>query len=179
MAAALLHGPPTYSCGLRLVSVDGPAGTGKTTAAAGIADRARAAGRSTAQVAMDDLYDGWDGAFTGLAILRDRILTRLSTGRDGAYARYDWSTGGYAETHRVTAAADVLVVEGVLSADGSLAGLLGVTVLLLAPAEICLERMLARDGQQARARLEAWQAWERPYFDARRTSPADFVFETG
>ncbi len=50
-----LSRPPTLGAG-RLVCVDGPAGSGKTSLADAVARR------TAAQVVhMDDLYGGWDG----------------------------------------------------------------------------------------------------------------------
>ena len=55
VVALALARPPTLGDG-RLVCVDGPAGSGKTTLAAGIAARTGAP-----VLHMDDLYPGWSG----------------------------------------------------------------------------------------------------------------------
>ena len=79
----------------RLVCVDGPAGSGKTTLAAAIAATVPA----SVVVHMDDLFEGWDGLPTVDAQL-DSLLRPLATGEPGSYRRWDWDAGAWAE--RVT-----------------------------------------------------------------------------
>jgi energy-coupling factor transporter ATP-binding protein EcfA2 len=98
--------PPTLGAG-RLVCIDGPAGSGKTTLAAAVAALEPAA----RVVHMDDLYDGWGG----LSRLTDQLtdlLRPLSRGATSRYRRYDWVAGRYAETVTVEPA-PLLVLEGV------------------------------------------------------------------
>ena len=101
----------------RLISVDGPAGSGKSSLAATLAARAESRGSTVLVLHMDDLYDGWDGAIRGFELLRDHVLSRLAGGREGRYRRYDWHLGAYAERHVVPVGLDLLIVEGVASAD--------------------------------------------------------------
>src|SRR3954471_8307627 len=101
----------------RLIGIDGPAGSGKTTVAAHLQARAEARDLNTYVIHMDDLYDGWTGAERGFGLLRDHVLQRLADGREGRYRRYDWYTAAYAELHVVPATVELLIVEGVTSCD--------------------------------------------------------------
>ena len=106
LLALALDRPPTLGSG-RLVCLDGPAGSGKTTWAAGIADLA-----PDAQVVhMDDLYAGWSGLPEVDAQL-DGLLLPLAEGRPGCYRRYDWLAGEFAEGV-VVDPVPLLVLEGV------------------------------------------------------------------
>ncbi|HET7069701.1 MAG TPA: 4-amino-4-deoxy-L-arabinose transferase, partial [Nocardioides sp.] len=75
---------PTLGEG-RLLCVDGPAGSGKTTLAAEVASLAGGA----AVIHMDDLFEGW----RGLAQVDDQLgtlLRPLAEGFPGSYRRWDW-----------------------------------------------------------------------------------------
>jgi hypothetical protein len=92
----------------RLVCVDGPAGSGKTT----FADRLAAAlGADVVVVHMDDLYAGW--TLTGaVARLSAGVLRPLADGQPGAFHRFDWSAGEFGRAVTPVPVTDVLVVEG-------------------------------------------------------------------
>ncbi len=92
----------------RLVGIDGPAGSGKTTLAGRLAETL---GPATVVVHLDDLYAGW--TLTGaVARLCAGVLAPLAEGRPGAYARYDWDAGRFEPSAVVVPTAPDLVVEG-------------------------------------------------------------------
>ncbi|MCW2791297.1 MAG: hypothetical protein JWO76_395 [Nocardioides sp.] len=142
---------PTLGAG-RLVCVDGPGGSGKTTLAAALAERHP----GSTVVHMDDLYDGWSGLLDVRGPLDDLLLP-LARGEAGSYRRYDWHQRRYAETV-VVAPAPLLVLEGVASGVRSHAHLATVTVWVTAPADLRLHRGLERDGI---ALHDQWQEWMR------------------
>lgn len=149
--------PPTLGSG-RLVCVDGPGGSGKTTLATALASL-----RPGARVVhMDDLYDGWSGLHDVAGQL-DTLLGPLARDEAGSYRRYDWHTGDFAETV-VVPPGPLLVLEGVASAVRSHAHLATVTVWVSAPADLRLRRGLERDGAALRSRWEAWMREEDALF---------------
>lgn len=139
---------PTLGAG-RLLCIDGPAGSGKTTLAAQVHEETGAP-----VLRMDDLYPGWQGLFAVEPHVLG-ILEPLAAGRPGRYRRYDWHAGAYAEEH-VVEPAPLLVLEGVGS--GSLAWAARATALVWVEAEpeVRLVRGLARDGEEYR---DSWVAW--------------------
>jgi uridine kinase len=153
----------------RLVSIDGPAGTGKSTLADRFAARAEARGLHTLVLHMDDLYDGWDGAVRGFGLLRDHVLKRLADGREGRYRRYDWNAGAYAELHVVPVTLDLLIVEGVTSADRDADPWQSLRLWIETSNEIRLARGIDRDGEALRDRWLDWMRWERDHFAAENT----------
>ncbi|HEY0473195.1 MAG TPA: hypothetical protein VGD34_16085 [Kribbella sp.] len=153
----------------RLISVDGPAGSGKTTLAERIAARAEARGLHTFVLHMDDLYDGWTGAVRGFGLLRDHVLRRLADGREGRYRRYDWSLGAYAELHVVPVTLDLLIVEGVTSADRDADQWQSLRVWIETTNEVRLDRGIARDGEALRDHWLDWMRWERDHFALENT----------
>lgn len=155
--------PATLGAG-RLVCIDGPAGSGKTTLARRLAERT-----GGAVVHMDDLYDGWTG-LAALEVQLPTILNPLAVGSAGTYRRYDWTAGQYAETVTVHPG-PWLILEGVGSASRAHATQATVQVFVDAPPEERLERGLARDGQAALPHWRRWMIDEAHLFDRER--PAD------
>ena len=171
-----LQRPPTLGAA-RLVCVDGPAGSGKTTLARAIV--AEAAGHGTTRlVHMDDVYEGWSGLDAAVHRVADELVTPLARGDAGRYQRYDWETGSLAEWHTVEPV-DLLVIEGVGSGAAAYDVLITTLVWVEAPAAVRLQRGLARDGEAMRAEWLAWMATEERLHAAERTRSRAHVVVDG
>lgn len=148
----------------RLVCIDGPAGSGKTTLATQLALRF-----ACQVVHLDDLYEGWEaGPDGGARRLGEWILSPLAAGRAGRYRRYDWDRGAYAEAHDVEPG-PVLVVEGCGAAARQVDPWVALRVWVEADDAVRLDRGLARDGSDAREHWLRWMADERAHYAAERT----------
>lgn len=168
-----LEREPTLATG-RLVCIDGPAGSGKTTLAAGIASLVPEA----RVVHMDDLYEGWAGLPEIDAQLSDLLLP-LAEGRPGSYRRYDWSAGRFAEVV-VRTPVPLLVLEGVGSGASRFTPQTTVLVWVEAPPELRMRRGLARDGDSFAPHWEQWARDESSLFARERTRErADVLLGTG
>ncbi|MGH3361567.1 MAG: uridine kinase family protein [Nocardioides sp.] len=166
--------PPTLGTG-RLVCVDGPAGSGKTTLAARTAELAP----GTVVVHTDELLEGWSG-LPGLAASVEGLLRPLAAGRPGRWRRWDWWADDWAETHTVEPGG-LLVLEGVGSAPASCSDLIGCLVWVeAADPAVRLARGLARDGEQMRPQWEQWMRDEAALHATEGTRDrADLVVTTG
>ena len=163
--------PPTLGPG-RLICVDGPAGSGKTTLAEAVADVAAAP-----VIHMDDLYAGWDGLAAGIDQLAT-ILPPLAEGATGSYRRYDWHQGDYAETVMVPPA-PLLVVEGVGSGSAAYTGFRTALAWVDAPEDVRRSRGVARDGDTVARLWEAWAGAETDHFALDLTAArADIIVTT-
>lgn len=153
--------PATLGAG-RLVCVDGPAGSGKTTLAAALA-----AASGAAVLHVDDLLEGW-GGLPGVHEPIGGVLDALAAGQDARWRRWDWITGARAEEH-VLRPAPLLVLEGVGSGQRAWAARTTVLVWVEAPDDVRLRRGLARDGEEHRAHWQRWMAEEAAHFAAEQT----------
>jgi uridine kinase len=135
----------------RVIGIDGPAGSGKTTLAEAVLSEAPRRGLEVASVSMDDVYDGWRGVLTVGQQVCD-LLRSLHTAGSARYHRYDWHRGSFGEERTVTLP-DVLVLEGVGSCVPACDELLALRVWVEAPREVRLARGLHRDGAHLR---EQW-----------------------
>ena len=151
--------------GTRLVCIDGPAGSGKTT----FADRLAAAlGPGTAVLHMDDVYAGWTltGAADRLAV---GVLRPLAEGRPGAYHRYDWARAGFSPEPTPVPPPRVLLVEGCGSSPQAFDVWTTMRIWVEAPPAVRIARGLARDGAALEGEWLAWQTTEAAEFARERT----------
>jgi uridine kinase len=153
----------------RLVCVDGPAGSGKTTLAEalrthledptpGTPGAAGAAGEApdVALVHMDDVYRGWDTDFDEVhRRLQDQVFGPLGRGEPARYQRYDWHAGRFADWVQVPVPR-VLLLEGVASGAARLDPVRSLLVWIEADRDERLRRGVERDGD---ALLPQWLAW--------------------
>ncbi|MEI7059220.1 4-amino-4-deoxy-L-arabinose transferase [Nocardioides sp. CCNWLW239] len=163
--------PATLGPG-RLVCIDGPAGSGKTTLATALAEATQAP-----VVHMDDLYAGWDGLADGIAQL-ETVLLPLVEGAPGSYRRYDWHRGSYAETVLVPPS-PLLVIEGVGSGAAAYDSFRSALAWVDAPEDVRKTRGLDRDGDTFAPHWDAWAAAEAAHFAENQTAArADIIVTT-
>jgi len=167
-----LEREPTLGAG-RLICIDGPAGSGKTTLAAGVA---AIADDGVLVVHMDDLYPGWSGLPQVDAQLAGLLLP-LARGTAGSYQRYDWVAGRVAETVTVDPT-PLLVIEGVGSGAARFSDLVTGLVWVEAPHDLRIRRGLERDGDVFAPHWEQWAQDETALFAREQTRQrADAVID--
>ncbi|MBP2706999.1 AAA family ATPase [Microbispora sp. RL4-1S] len=165
---------PARAGGTRVVAVEGRSGSGKSTLAAVLA-----AELAVPVVAMDDLYEGWDGLLAGVRALTEQVLRPLARGRAARWRRYDWERGEYAEWHELPPGG-VLVIEGVGSGARPARPYLGGLVWLEATDDVRMRRALARDGDRYAPHWSRWAAQEERYYaDHEVRERADLTIVTG
>ncbi|GAA3440582.1 uridine kinase family protein [Planomonospora venezuelensis] len=170
LAAAVRALPP--SCGqVRVVAVDGPGGSGKTTFAGRL-------GRALEcqVVHSDDFPVPWDGPLEAwFTQVEEQVLGPLAAGRPGRYRRYDWARGAFAGWVEVPVA-PVLLLEGVSTARRTAP--VAYSVWVEAPRELRLARALARDGAALEPQWRSWMRAEDEWFAADGTrSRADLLVD--
>jgi hypothetical protein len=155
LAAALRARHP--SCGpVRLVAVDGHAGSGKTT----FAGRLAAVLGGAPVLHLDDLASH-DAFFDWTGRLDEQVLSPLSQGRNARYTAYDWARAVFpvgADASTLLPPAPVVLVEGVGAGRRALRPRLACLLWMdMAPAD-AWRRGRERDGGGL---TEFWNAWTR------------------
>ena len=167
LLALALDRAPTLGDG-RLLCLDGPAGSGKTTLADGIVEAVQQRGEPAPGVVhMDDLFPGWSGLAEVDAQLADLLLP-LAQDHPGSYRRYDWRAGEFAELV-VVPPAPLLVVEGVGCGSARFADLVTLLVWVEAPYDLRMRRGLERDGDAFAPHWDSWARDEADLFARERT----------
>lgn len=157
--------PP--SCGpVRLVAVDGHAGSGKTTFAGRLAEVLGGAPIvHTDDLATHEEPFGWAGR------LQEHILTPLSHGDAARYAPYDWVERRFADTRRRLDPAPVVLLEGVGAGRRAVRPRLAHLVWMELSDRDAWRRGRLRDGPGLSTFWDGWQPAERAHFAADPSRP--------
>ncbi|MFF8372169.1 uridine kinase [Streptomyces lydicus] len=169
LAARLRALPP--SCGpVRLIAVDGHAGSGKSTFAGQLA-----AVLGDAPVVHTDDLATHEELFAWSERFREQVLEPLSRGGTARYGVYDWVRGEFTE-ERALAPAPVVLVEGVGTGRRALRPYLACLLWMELASEHSWERGQLRDGPGLSAFWSGWIPAERAHFAADPSRPyADFL----
>ncbi len=151
---------------VRLVCVDGPAGSGKTTLADALGGALHPAFDDVPVVHADDLYEGWalvadaPDRVTAFARFADRVdawlLEPWSHGLPAVHPVRDWYADAWGPTVSVPAA-PVVVLEGVGTASRALRARAALSVWVEVDPVLAIERVVARDGEAMRGEIVSWQ----------------------
>ncbi|MCF3961842.1 hypothetical protein [Streptomyces fuscigenes] len=164
VAALLAAAPP--SCGpVRLVAVDGHAGSGKST----FAGRLAAALGGAPVLRLDDVATH-EELFAWLPRLRTEVLEPLSRGLPALYAPYDWTLRRFGAP-RTLAPAPVVVVEGVGAGRAGLRPHLAALLWMERDARGSWERGRRRDGPALAGFWDGWTRAESDHFAADPSRP--------
>ena len=135
---------------VRLVAIDGPGGSGKSTFALRLSEAA-----GGAPIVHTDDFASAEDSLGWWPRLLEQVIEPLSRGVTATYQRYDWPSCALAEWH-VVEAAPIVLIEGVSSGRSEWLAQLSFVVWIDTPRDVCLRRGLDRDGDDA---LEFWKEW--------------------
>ncbi len=151
----------TADGGIRIVGVDGPQGSGKSTLGARIATRIGAP-----LIQMDDFVSwvdlvGWWPRFEA------QVLDPLLSGSDAHYQVRDWENDEFGSSlsgWKSVAWSPVVVLEGLTCTRAEAADRLAYRIWVDAPDEVRLRRGLERDGETHRQLWLDSMSTERKFF---------------
>lgn len=168
LVESLLTRAPT--CGTtRVVAIDGPAGSGKTTLAGQVAADVADRDLSCVVQHLDDMYDGWTGLDRALATRVTRqVLAPLAAGDDARWQRYDWHVGRFGRWETFEPP-NVLVIEGCGSGASDYADYTTLMVWVEADRLTRIARGVTRDGDRVLPNWLAWMDLEAEHFAANDT----------
>lgn len=163
------------SCGpVRLVGVDGHAGSGKST----FAGRLATALGGAPVVGLDDIRSHAE-LFDWTDRLRAEVLEPLAAGRTARFRTYDWHTRRFDAEQRVEPE-PVVLIEGVGAGRRALRPWLAWLCWMELPYDDAWARGRGRDGAEQREFWDAWEPAERRHFAEDPTRPyADTLIRQG
>jgi uridine kinase len=160
-----------------LISIDGPAGAGKTTLAARISSSWKQGKVHT--IHMDDIYDGWENALTETLTrtLENQILRPLHLGKRASLRKFNWLTSSFGDFYQIPDA-NLYLLEGVGSAQKVTRKYLDQIIWIDIDQEVGLLRVLRRDGDYLENEMRIWQQRELSHFELENTRDcATFRFD--
>jgi uridine kinase len=168
----LLLSAPARCGTTRLLLIDGPAGSGKTTLAAAIE-----ADVDATLLHMDDLYAGWSGLEAGVKQAA-RIAEAVAVRRPVTYAPWNWHRSDRSEAIEVEQR-PILIIEGVGAGASTVRPLASLLVWLDADEDVRQQRAIERDGETFAPHWKDWAAQEHVHFTRERTRErADLILNT-
>lgn len=170
---ATVHARPPVGQ-VRLVTIDGWSGTGKSRLAEALA---QALGQVPV-LTLDDLYPGWDGLVAAITLAVNQIAAPLIDGRSARWQRYDWAAALPAEWHE-TPHAGVVVLEGCGAGAAPLRPYTSTVIWVDAPQDVRDRRLRARaDWAGYEPHAQRWAAQEEKLRAADRTREhADVILD--
>jgi uridine kinase len=169
LADAVLADQPRLG-GVRLVSVDGRAGSGKTTFAGRLAGQLTSRGAEAKVLHTDDLLQGWLDIVTFWPRLEEWVLAPLRGGQSAKYRRFDWAAGRFRSTWETLGRPDVLLLEGVTSARAEIRPQLTRSIYVQVDRKTRFQRGVRRDGESVIPDWNRWMSDEDQHFAVDRTA---------
>ncbi|WP_436735983.1 uridine kinase family protein [Streptomyces sp. BBFR102] len=159
---------------VRLVAVDGHAGSGKTTFAGRLAEALGGA----PVLHLDDLATH-DEPFAWTARLRRQVLAPLSRGEEAHYRPYDWNRRAFGPPTPLPAA-PVVLIEGVGAGRRAVRPVLARLLWVDVDVRTARRRGEERDGPRLAAFWRGWARAERRHFAGDPSRPfADTLVRPG
>ena len=149
-------------CGqTKIVVIDGPAGSGKTTLAKSLS----ALLENCPIIHMDEIYEGWENALTPKTStdLVDWVINPLLEDKSIEYIKYDWNLEQRIEKIVINNP-KVIIIEGVGSSSSEISEHACLKLWIEVNEETGINRVLARDGRQIQEQMKKWQTQESKFF---------------
>ena len=168
-------------CGkTKIVTIDGPAGSGKTTLANELSAALADAKGVMSVVHLDELYEGWSDALGQK--LFDRIdawiTTPIRNGLAPSHPIYDWHQGRYASWSEASLTS-VLIIEGVGAGHSAMRNQVSQAIWVEADEDLLLDRVVERDGEIVRDEMLIWKARESAYFELHEVKKSAHIHMRG
>jgi uridine kinase len=152
-----------------LITIDGPAGSGKTTLSHWLGAQLK----DVVVVSCDDLYGGWADALGSSFVDRvtEQLITPLLANTPAKYIRFNWFSNEWGPTREI-GTPKFLILEGVGSGNSAWREYASLRIWVETPERNRAKRVIARDGDQVKEYLTQWQADEAKYFQDQKVESA-------
>ena len=148
---------------MSLIAIDGRAGAGKTTLAARLFEEL-SLDKTVEVIHMDDLYNGWEKALdAGLTKTLESIVKSHHNKVVFEIEIFNWQLMSFDSKEEINPV-DILILEGV-GAGQKVVRDAGATLYWLdIDAEVGIQRVLNRDGNQIAPQMKQWQIAQEIHF---------------
>ena len=148
---------------MSLIAIDGRAGAGKTTLAARFFEEL-SVDKTVGVIHMDDLYSGWEKALgEGLTQTLESIVNAHNNKVGLEIDIFNWQSMSF-DSKAMINPVDILILEGV-GAGQKVVRDAGATLYWLdIDAEVGIQRVLNRDGNQIASQMKQWQIAQEIHF---------------
>ena len=148
---------------MSLIAIDGRAGAGKTTLAARLFEEL-SLDKTVEVIHMDDLYNGWEKALdAGLTKTLESIVKSHHNKVVFEIEIFNWQLMSFDSKEEINPV-DILILEGV-GAGQKVVRDAGATLYWLdIDAEVGIQRVLNRDGNQIASQMKQWQISQEIHF---------------
>jgi uridine kinase len=166
-------------CGsTHIIAIDGRAGAGKTIFAQELM-LALNLTRTVDILHLDSVYAGWEnGLGTSLTRTLSKLVEDLANERASCLPIFNWSTMAF-DSEKVISPCDLIIIEGVGSAQKVVRKLATTTIWLDIDPVIGFQRVVDRDGKEISDQVHQWQYDEDALFSRDHTrESADFILST-
>ena len=154
--------------GFTLISIDGPAGAGKTTLAETLKSDLRLEKKSAEIIHMDDLYNGWEDALgTKLGLALGDIASQTS-GKEIIHPIYNWAEEKYSRIRSIPTP-DVLILDGVGSGHSVIREKVDISIWVEIEPHLGIKRAIDRDGKIIAPYMDGWEKGQAAYFAEHHT----------
>jgi uridine kinase len=164
-------------CGeTKLICIDGPAGSGKTTLANSLSRYLD----NCPIVHMDEIYEGWEEALSQKTTndLYQWIIEPLLKKQLIEFFKFDWTISKRNEKV-VIRSHPYLIIEGVGSSVKKVSEHASLKIWIEVNQSLGVERVLKRDGQQIKDQMKNWQIQELNYFNENKTKENSNIWIDG
>jgi len=149
-------------CGqTKLVVIEGPAGSGKTTLAKSLSGLLE----NCPIIHMDEIYEGWENALTPKTFhdISSWIINPLLESKSIEYFKYDWILEKRIEKVVINLP-KVIIIEGVGSSSFEISKHACLKLWIEVNEETGIKRVLNRDGLHIQEQMKKWQTHESKFF---------------
>jgi uridine kinase len=149
-------------CGqTKLVVIEGPAGSGKTTLAKSLSGLLE----NCPIIHMDEIYEGWENALTPRTFhdIANWIINPLLESKSIEYFKYDWILEKRIEKVVINLP-KLIIIEGVGTSSFDISKHACLKLWIEVNEETGIKRVLNRDGLHIQEQMKKWQTQESKFF---------------